>query len=154
ASDTPPYYVALTLTHFSSHQRPRGTCDLDRAVGRIVVVNVDRGFGQRSAEIGDHLGNGRFLVEAGYQDCHPLPERAAQSVRASRHLQLRLNAAPSAPADPEVLSSRQSPSRREYENGRGVTARAVELHDRFVRGGIPTAGVNNRHSRVQCNRLG
>ncbi len=80
-----PYYFSLPLTHFAPHQCPSSTGNFDRAIGRIVVVNVDRSLGQHRAEIGDHLGNGRLLVEAGYQDCHALLERAAQSVRTSPH---------------------------------------------------------------------
>src|SRR5262249_54652991 len=156
-----PYYVPLALMHFTPHQCPSGTSDLDRPVGRIVVVNVDRGFGQCSAEIGDHLGDGRFLVEAGYQDCHPLLERAAQSVGTSRRdLALGHQSASSATADTEVplLSPEYQPrlctSAREYKNRRGISASAVELHDRSVRKWLLTAGVTNRHSPLQCNRLG
>src|SRR5262249_59877564 len=67
-----PHDVALALVPLAPHQRAGGARDLAGAVGGIVVVDVDRGLGQRGAEIGDHFADGRLLVEAGHQDRHAL----------------------------------------------------------------------------------
>jgi hypothetical protein len=54
------------------HQRAGGAGDLAGAVGGIIVVDVDRGLGQRGAKVGDHLADGRLLVEARHHDRHAL----------------------------------------------------------------------------------
>ena len=57
---------------------------LDRAVGGIVVVDVDRGIRQSRAEIGHHLGDGRLLVVAGHQHRDSLArDRLDRGLRAS-----------------------------------------------------------------------
>jgi len=53
---------------------PGGMGGLGGAVSGIVVVDVDRGLGQLGAEIGDHLADGRLLVEAGHQHRQALPD--------------------------------------------------------------------------------
>jgi hypothetical protein len=40
-----PHHVALALMHLPPHQRAGGACDVDRAIRRIVVVDVDRSLG-------------------------------------------------------------------------------------------------------------
>ena len=67
-----PHHVALALMPFAPHQRAGGAGNLAGAVGGVVVVDVDRGLGQRGAEIVDHRADGRLLVEARHQDRHAL----------------------------------------------------------------------------------
>jgi hypothetical protein len=58
--------------HLTPHDGTGGARDLDRAVARVVVVDVNEGPRQRSAEIGNHFGNSCFLVEARHQYCQAL----------------------------------------------------------------------------------
>ena len=67
------------------HQRPGGTCDLDCAVGGVVVVDIDRGLGQRRAEVADDLADGRLLVKARHQDRHPLADLGLPFLRLPKH---------------------------------------------------------------------
>ena len=73
----PPHHVALALVHLAADEGAGGPGGLDGAIGGIVVVDVDRGLGQRGAEIGHHLANGRRFIEAGHQDRYPMPGMAA-----------------------------------------------------------------------------
>ena len=62
---------------------PAAAGDLDGAVGRIVVVDVDRGVRQRGAEIGHDLADRRLLVVAGHQHGDPvLPDDLGRSLAA------------------------------------------------------------------------
>ncbi len=63
----PAHDVALALPALATHDRTRFARDRRGAVARIVVVDVDRGRGQRLAEIRDDGRDRRFLVIAGHQ---------------------------------------------------------------------------------------
>ena len=47
----PAHHVALALVRLPPHHGAGGARDLGGAVGRVVVVDVDRGLRQRGAEI-------------------------------------------------------------------------------------------------------
>lgn len=53
-----------------AHDGTRGGGDRCRVIGRIVVVNINRGLGQGDAEVPHHLGDGGGLVVAGDEDGH------------------------------------------------------------------------------------
>lgn len=57
--------VAFTLTRFEFNGCPVFACDLCSAVSRVVVVDVDRCFGQFSVKIIYYLCNGQCFVVAG-----------------------------------------------------------------------------------------
>jgi hypothetical protein len=65
----------------ATHERAGLAGDLGGAVGRVVVIDVDRGLGQRAAEVGDDLGDGRRLVESGHQDRQAPPANGPQLIR-------------------------------------------------------------------------
>ena len=52
-----PDHVAFALVRLAAHHGAGGARDLDGAVGRIVVVDIDGGVRQRGAKIGDNLGD-------------------------------------------------------------------------------------------------
>src|SRR5262249_41864964 len=67
-----PHHVALALMPLAPHQRAGGAGDLAGAVRGVVVVDVDRGLGQRGAKIGDHVADGSLFVEARHKDRNAL----------------------------------------------------------------------------------
>ena len=79
-----PHHVALALVRLPPHHGAGRARNLDGAVGRIVVIDVDRGLGQRGPEIRDHLGDGGFLVEAGHQNRDPVPDARPKVIRTHR----------------------------------------------------------------------
>lgn len=50
------------------HDGTRSGGDRCRVIGRIVVVNINRGLGQGGAKVPHHLGDGGGLVVAGDED--------------------------------------------------------------------------------------
>ena len=60
--------VALALARLEAHCGAVLACDPGRAVGRVVVVDVDRGPGELAAEVVDDLADGDGLVVAGNDD--------------------------------------------------------------------------------------
>ena len=52
-----------------------------RAVAGIVVIDIDDGGGQGGMEITHHLGDGRFLIVAGHQNCNTRDHGASGSER-------------------------------------------------------------------------
>ena len=62
-----PHHVALALVGLAADHGAGLLRRLDGAVGRIVVVDVDRGVRQRGAEIGHDLGDRALLVVARHQ---------------------------------------------------------------------------------------
>ena len=58
-------HVPLALPGLGQHPRPGITRVLGAAIGRVVVADVDRRGRKRRAKVCDHLGDGRFFVEAG-----------------------------------------------------------------------------------------
>ena len=67
----PAHHVAFALLGLAPHDRARFGGDPACVVGRIVVVDVNRRFGQRGAEIGDHFRDSLRLVVAWQQDRDP-----------------------------------------------------------------------------------
>ncbi len=57
--------MALALAGLAHHDGAGRARSLAGAVGRIVVVDVDHGAGQRGVKIANHLRDGRGLVVAG-----------------------------------------------------------------------------------------
>ena len=57
-----PDHVALALQRFTADNGAAGPGNLGGAVGGVVVIDIDLGLGQGPAEIGNHLGDGRFFV--------------------------------------------------------------------------------------------
>ncbi len=45
----------------------------NRAVGGIVVIDINARPGQRRAEIGNHFADGAFLIVTGHQNRHIKP---------------------------------------------------------------------------------
>src|ERR1051325_6110967 len=56
--------IAFALVPLGAHDRAGGLSNINGAVGRIVVVDIDRRRRERGAERAEHLGGGRFLVVA------------------------------------------------------------------------------------------
>ena len=61
-------HVALSLTGFKANRGAVLARDPGRAVGRVVVVDVDRGSGELAEEVVDDLADGDGLVVAGNDD--------------------------------------------------------------------------------------
>jgi hypothetical protein len=64
----PAHDVALALAELAPHDRAGRGGDRRGLVGRVVVVDVDRGLRQRAAEVGDHLRDRGGFVVAGDED--------------------------------------------------------------------------------------
>ena len=60
--------ITFALQRFGADHGASGLGNLDCAVARIVIVNIDGRVRQRLAKIGDDLGNGGFLVITGYEN--------------------------------------------------------------------------------------
>ncbi len=70
----PPHHRALALDTLVPHDRARAPRDLDRAIGRIVVVHIDRRLRQRGTKPCNGRGDRGFFVVTGQQhgngQCH------------------------------------------------------------------------------------
>ena len=80
----PPHHEALALMRLAPDHRAGGAGDLQGIVGRIVVVDIDRGLGQLGPETGDHPGNGRLFVEARDQHGQTLVDAGPPFLRPAR----------------------------------------------------------------------
>ena len=75
-----PNHVALALTGLAADHRSGIPGERGGVVARVVVEDVDRRVGEGEAEVADHVGDGRRLVEAGDEDrdgCHAGAFRSA-----------------------------------------------------------------------------
>ena len=59
-----PDHVSLALAGLAANNRARGFGDVNGAIGRVVVVDVDCRRGQRLTKSRDSPSNGQFFVEA------------------------------------------------------------------------------------------
>ena len=61
------YHIALALTALIAHLGSRTARYLVGTVGRVVVVYIDGGLGQRSLEVGHYFCNGLALIVARHE---------------------------------------------------------------------------------------
>src|SRR3954449_12036941 len=80
----PPHHEALALMRLAPDHRAGGAGDLLGIVGRIVVVDIDRGLGELGPETGDHPGDGRLFVEARDQHGQTLVDAGPPFLRPAR----------------------------------------------------------------------
>ena len=66
-----PDHMAFALPPLAAHLGAGRARDLDGAILRIVVIDVDGRRRQRLLEVPDHGGDGRLLIVAGHQHCDP-----------------------------------------------------------------------------------
>ena len=77
-------HVAFALQQLGPHHCPGGVGGGHRAVGGVVVIDVDRGLGQGAAEALHHTGDRHFLVAA--RDQHRGPDQRNTTARDSAKL--------------------------------------------------------------------
>ena len=61
--------ISLSLARLAADNRARSLSDVDCAIGRVVVVNVDCCQWQSFAKSNDCLSNRQLFIEAGDQNC-------------------------------------------------------------------------------------
>ena len=64
----PADHIAFSLHVFPAHDGPVGLRDPSRPVRAVVVIDIDRGFGQLTLPVLHHFGNGLRLIEAGNEN--------------------------------------------------------------------------------------
>jgi hypothetical protein len=67
----PPHHMPLALAALSTHLGAGSARDFSGAIPRVVVIDEDFRRRQRLAKIGNHRGDGGFLVEARHQNRNP-----------------------------------------------------------------------------------